>query len=169
MYRYTVYLNIFIRWYFMRRKRCCFAGHGKICDGKIKEKLLQHITTLIEEENVKDFWVGSYGDFDEYSASILIELKQTYTDMRIELVTPYLREKISANNAYYSHFNCVIVADIPENTPHKYRILKTNEYMVNKSDYIICYVEHSWGGAAKTFEYAKRKKHIRIINIANNN
>ena len=40
--------------------------------------------------------------------------------------------------------------------------------MVNKSDYIICYVEHSWGGAAKTYEYARRQKHIQIINIADN-
>ncbi len=121
----------------MKRKRCCFAGHSKIYDSKIREKLLKHIIMLIEEENVKDFWVGNYGKFDEYSSSILMELKKTYDDIKIELIIPYFREKAS-------------------------------EHMVNKSDYIICYVEHSWGGAAKTYEYARRQKHIQIINIADN-
>lgn len=36
--------------------------------------------------------------------------------------------------------------------------------MMDNSGYAICFVTHSWGGAAKTFERAKRKK-LRIINL----
>ncbi len=32
--------------------------------------------------------------------------------------------------------------------------------MVDKSDYLISYVKHSFGGAAKTLAYAKRKNKI---------
>ena len=57
------------------------------------------------------------------------------------------------------------VADIPENTPKRFYITKTNEYMVNNSDFLICYIQKSWGGAVTTYKYAKRKK-LQIFNIA---
>ena len=37
--------------------------------------------------------------------------------------------------------------------------------MVDSADLVIAYVQYSWGGAAKTLEYAKRKKKT-IINLA---
>lgn len=55
---------------------------------------------------------------------------------------------------------------MPINTPPKYKIIKSNQFMVNKCTYLICYVKYTWGGAYKTLEYAKRKKHIFIHNIA---
>ena len=36
--------------------------------------------------------------------------------------------------------------------------------MVEQADVVIAYVTHDWGGAAKTLEYAVRKK-SQIINI----
>lgn len=33
-----------------------------------------------------------------------------------------------------------------------------NEWIVNNSDYIMFYVNHSWGGACKMLEYANKKK-----------
>lgn len=36
--------------------------------------------------------------------------------------------------------------------------------MVNRSDIVIAYISHNWGGAAKTFDYAVRKGK-RMINI----
>ena len=48
-------------------------------------------------------------------------------------------------------------------------IKKANQYMVDNSQCMICYVRHSWGGAAKTLEYAKRKKDIEIFNVAPHN
>ena len=66
---------------------------------------------------------------------------------------------------YYENYDTILMADISENTPQKLRILKCNEYMVNTSDFIICYVEHN-GGAAKTLEFAQKKTNIEIINIA---
>ena len=37
--------------------------------------------------------------------------------------------------------------------------------MVDSADLVIAYVKYSWGGAAKTLEYAKRRK-VPIINIS---
>lgn len=46
-------------------------------------------------------------------------------------------------------------------------IVKRNEWMIDKSSFLIAYIDHEWGGAYRTFKYAKRKKHIKVINIAN--
>ena len=32
-----------------------------------------------------------------------------------------------------------------------------NKYMVDQSQYAICYVDHGWGGAAQTYDRAKKK------------
>ena len=36
--------------------------------------------------------------------------------------------------------------------------------MIDKADVVIAYITHSWGGAAATYRYAKRKGK-QIINI----
>lgn len=150
----------------MNTKRCCFAGHSKIYDDSVRDTLKEIITDLIEKENVKEFWVGRYGQFDNCCTGVVRELKTVYPDIRLELIIPYLTKAIELDiEQLRKNYNSILISDIPENTPKKFKILKTNEYMVNNSDFIVCYVDHSWGGAVKTLEYARKKKHIKIINI----
>ena len=47
-----------------------------------------------------------------------------------------------------------------EKVPPRYAIVKRNEWMVCESDVVISGVTHSWGGAAKTLEFAQRKKKV---------
>ena len=44
-----------------------------------------------------------------------------------------------------------------EGIPLKYAILKRNEWMVEKSDFIIAFVKMKFGGAYKALLHAKRK------------
>lgn len=57
------------------------------------------------------------------------------------------------------------MADIPVNTPGNLKIIKANEFIVDRCDFLICYVSHGWGGAAKTLERAEKNR-LDIINIA---
>jgi hypothetical protein len=52
-----------------------------------------------------------------------------------------------------------------ENVPKRFAISFCNKWMVGKADFIISYVEHDWGGAAKFSNMAKRKGK-KVINIA---
>ena len=147
-------------------KRCCFAGHSRIYSGMDKNILKNVIINLIENEGVDEFWVGNYGNFDSISAEAVRELKISYPQISLVLVIPYLTKEINDNKKFYNNnYDCILVAEIPDNIPRKYRIIKTNEYMVNNSDFLICYVQHSFGGAAKTLEYANKRKQIKTINI----
>lgn len=53
-----------------------------------------------------------------------------------------------------------------EKVPKRFAIDWRNKWMVQQSDYVISYVCHSFGGAAKYMELAKRKKKI-VYNLAN--
>ena len=52
-----------------------------------------------------------------------------------------------------------------ESVPPKYAIIRWNEWMFDKADLLIAYIKHDWGGAARTFQYAKRKG-IPTVNLA---
>ena len=148
---------------------CCFAGHGKMNYGEeTRNQVYLKCRELVADFGVKEFWVGHYGDFDKLAASVIRELKQQYPAVRLNLVIPYLTKGINENKEYYyKNYDAILMAQIPDGTPRPYRILKCNEYMVNEASYLIAYVSHSFGGAAKTLAYASRREHIKIFNFAN--
>ena len=45
-----------------------------------------------------------------------------------------------------------------ETVPYRYAIIRRNEWMIDQADIVIDPVRYSWGGAARSLEYAKRKK-----------
>lgn len=46
--------------------------------------------------------------------------------------------------------------------PKKFAINFRNEFMVKMADYVIAYVDHSYGGAAKFVEKARMRKAVII-------
>ena len=149
-------------------KICCFAGHSRIYDeSDLYKRTYEKCEMLINEFKAYEFWVGNYGVFDKMSARVLKEIKKKYPDIQINLVVPYITTEITRNKQnYYKDFDNIIVSEMSENTPPQYRIIKNNQYMIDNSDFLIAYVKYSWGGAAKTFEYAKKKGNIKIFNLA---
>ena len=150
------------------KKICFFAGHSKLFDKEqIYQKLLSAIENLIVSESVAEFWVGNYGDFDRLCAGAVRKLKEKYPGICLNLIIPYLTKEINEyKEKYYSDFDCILMADIPLNTPKKFQISKCNEYAVNTADFLVCFVDRCFGGAAKTLEYAKNKHGITILNLA---
>jgi hypothetical protein len=52
-----------------------------------------------------------------------------------------------------------------ETVPKRFAISWRNKRMVRESSVIICYITHSWGGAAQFVEYAKRQGK-EVINLS---
>ncbi|MBP3360949.1 MAG: DUF1273 family protein [Clostridia bacterium] len=147
---------------------CCFAGHSKIYES---DKLFSQISSKIEEliinKNVSEFQVGNYGSFDSLAARAVREVKKKYPHIQLNLVIPYLTNTINENkNLYYKNYDNILIAAISEKTPKRFMILKCNQYMVESSQFMICFVKYSWGGAAQTLKYAQKQKNIKIYNFA---
>ena len=150
-------------------KICCFAGHSKLSDTEeVYGKLYSTIEHLISAENVTEFWVGNYGNFDKLSAKAVRALKEKHSEVRLNLVIPYLTSEINQyKELFYKNYDSILIADMPPKTPKKAQILRCNQYMIKNSYTLVCYVRHSFGGAAKTLEFAKKQTNIRIISLAN--
>lgn len=146
---------------------CCFAGHGKLNYGNdVKNKILNKCRELIIDYYVNEFWVGNYGSFDRLAADVVRIIKREYPDIKLNLVIPYLTKNIDAyKEQYYKDYDNILMAKIPDDTPKRYHILKCNQYMVSESKYLIAFVNYSFGGAAKTLEYAEHKEHIEVFNF----
>ena len=110
-------------------------------DDSVYVKAKKEIVKLIENENVREFYVGNYGEFDRGVASIIRKLKCIYNDISLVLVIPYLTKEINKGKEWYCEkYDHITIADVPLDTPVRYRIVKANEYMVDNSDFIISYV-----------------------------
>ena len=142
-----------------------FCGHSNcLFSDEEKEKLKQILIKEITKNPTCKFYLGGYGDFDSLCLQTLRELKKEFQDVELIFITPYIDKNYSKLEFAKYHYDNVIFPPL-ESVPRKFAILKRNEWMVDSANLVIAYVKYSWGGAAKTLEYAKRKK-VPIINIA---
>ena len=149
-------------------KICTFAGHGKYYYSEdTYKKIISCLKQLICDKNISEFWVGNYGSFDAMAARAVINIKEEYPHIKLCLVVPYITSHINKFIIEYKNiYDEIIVADISPQTPVRAYIPLCNQYMVDNSDCLLCYIERKSGGAFKTYEYAL-KKGIQIINISN--
>lgn len=144
----------------------CFCGHSRLSGeyDTVKEKCFAVVRQQIEA-GADSFLIGDYGNFDHLAAAVYLDLKREYPDIQVCLVLPYYQPHIDEyEKRRRDRFDSVITPDLA-NTPHRLRIIKVNEWMVMEADTVIAYVNSPYGGAAKTLDFAKRKKK-NIVNLA---
>ena len=141
----------------IKNKTAMFIGHGEIYKD-IGLTVKREIIKLVEE-GVDTFLNGGMGDFDMICANCVNSIKNIYPNIRQYLVIPYLTVKIKNKEK----FDNIIYPDLEE-CYYKAAIPKRNEWMIKNSSYAVCYIEHEWGGAAKTYKKALKEK-IKIINL----
>ena len=129
---------------------CTFFGH-RDCPDFVKHKLLAAIENLIAEKHVTTFYVGNHGNFDRLVTSLLRDLAVLHPDIKYYVVLAYLPTK-----AYSESYESIFPEGI-EDVPKRFAIDFRNRWMIEKSDYVITYVNRSFGGAAKAKGYAKKQ------------
>lgn len=144
-----------------------FVGHGALrIDANLSEKIVQTIKDNVKEKENITFYCGGYGDFYNHCASICRKFKMELS-CEVVFVTPYITPSQQKKMKYLIDaklYDSIVYPPI-ENAIPRYAIAKRNEWMVSESDLIIAYVTHTYGGAYKTIQYARKKRKI-IINLA---
>ena len=135
---------------------CTFFGH-RDCPETIKPKLREVLVDLITNHGVKMFYVGHQGQFDIYVHSELKKLKQEYPQINYAVVLAYMPRR----KAEYDDYSDTMLPEGIESVHPRYAISWRNNWMLKQSDYIVTYITHTWGGAAKYASIAK--KHGKII------
>ena len=142
-----------------------FCGHSNFSfDNTVKEKLKELLLQEIRKNPACKFYLGGYGNFDSLCLNILKEIKADFPAIELLFITPYLNDNYSKLETAKLYYDGIIYPPL-ENVPRRFCISKRNEWMVDEADFVIAFVKYSWGGAAKTLEYAKRKK-VEFFNLA---
>lgn len=143
-------------------KTCCFFGH-KDTSESIKEKLYATIEELIVEHGVKTFYVGNQGHFDFYARAALQQLQQKYP-IQYAVVLAYMPGEKTEYDAFSD--DTMLPEGIEEVHP-KFAISWRNDWMLRQSNYVVAYIHHDWGGAARYVQKACRQGKT-VINLCQN-
>lgn len=143
----------------MERKACTFFGH-RTCPASIEPILQNVLDKLISQNQVNTFYVGNHGQFDALVYHVLQKVKKKYPHIQFSVVLAYLPS--TPNNPDREPDS--IFPEGLETVPPKYAIYHRNKWMLQKSEMVICYVEHQWGGAAQFMKMALQQKK-EVINL----
>ena len=145
-----------------------FFGH-RIIDNPflLEQKLEDLIRELLCSKEYVEFLVGRDGEFDQIVSSTVRRCKRSVRDdnSALVLVMPYATaEYLNNEQSFHDYYDeveiCAEAAERHFKSAHQIR----NRSMVDRSDLVVFYVEHSSGGAYQTMQYAK-KVNANIVNF----
>ena len=136
---------------------CTFFGH-RDCPDTIRTKLREVLVELIANHGVEMFYVGNQGRFDTIVSGVLRDLKKEYPHIDYAVLLAYMPCKQDEDA-----LNTMLPEGIEFVHP-RYAISWRNNWMLKQSDYVVTYITHSWGGAAKFADKARKQGKI-VFNI----
>lgn len=140
---------------------CTFFGHRN-CPMSVKPKLRAVLVELIERNGIDTFYVGHQGCFDDLALAVLRELTETHPHIAYNVVLERLPDRQDDPSL---DFSLTIFPEGMEFAPPRFAILRRNEWMLKRSDFVVSYITHGWGGAARFVEKAMRQGKT-VINLA---
>ena len=145
-----------------------FFGHREIKNAlEVERKLEAKITELIQTKQYIEFLVGREGEFDILAASVVKRVKKQmdYGNCSLIWVLPYMKAEFRDNEKnFLEYYDDVEVCEQSSKAHFKSAMQIRNRAMVNRSDLVICCIQHKSGGAYKTVQYAT-KQNKEIFNV----
>lgn len=146
-----------------------FFGHRYIDNPfQIEERLDIIIERLIREHEYVEFLVGRNGEFDQFVSSAICRAKRSCRDDNNfhVLVLPYPTAEYQNNVEYFEqYYDEIEICQASAKAHFKGAMKIRNREMVDRADWIVCYINHQSGGAYQTIQYAQ-KQNKKIINLA---
>ena len=146
-----------------------FFGHRQISNPLlVKERLEKIVDEIIRTKEYVEFLVGRDGEFDIMAASVVRRTakKLDYGNSSLILVLPYMKSEYRDNRqSFHEYYDEIEVCAESVKAHFKAAIGIRNKSMADRSDLVVCCVEHNSGGAYQTMRYAKQRQK-QIVNTA---
>ena len=137
-----------------------FFGHREIENGfEVERRLEEIITDLIRSKEYIEFLIGRDGEFDLLASSTIKRCikKHGRDNTSLVLVLPYVRADYRDNEAaFLDYYDEVEICEESARAHFKAAIQIRNRCMVDRSDLVVCCIQHQSGGAYRTVQYAQR-------------
>lgn len=145
-----------------------FFGHREVEGAaEIESRLERLLHDLITRKQYVEFLVGRDGEFDLLVAlAIRRAVKQYgYGNTSLILVLPYMKAEYRDNEQnYLSYYDEAEICSESSDAHYKSAIQVRNRSMVDRSDLVVCCIQHKSGGTYRTMQYAKKQgKQVRNL------
>lgn len=136
-----------------------FCGHRNFIEtAETEERLAMMLGKYARANGSLVCYNGGYGNFDCFAAKCVQRLQEQHSNIRNCLILPYIDQPfLDRISLFANRFDETIYPPL-ESVPKKYAIIRRNEWMIDNADIVISCVKYSWGGAARSLEYARQKK-----------
>ena len=138
---------------------CTFIGHRN-CPETIIPVLYETIESLIQNKGITKFYVGTNGDFDRIVYALLCEIESRY-NIEVYVVLAYLKQMKEYRQYDQSK---TLFPDVLTKTPPQFAINRRNQYMIDKAQYVITYMNNTFSNTYSVVDRAI-KKGITVINV----
>ena len=150
----------------IREKTICVSGHRYIGYDLKKERVESFLRKFIEK-GFNTFLIGMALGFDTLCFQILERLREENNIKIIACIPCPSQPKRFNQKQKEEYFRLLSIADdkvvlSDEYTP--YCMQKRNQFMVDNSFAVLCYLNRNSGGTFNTVEYAK-KQNVFVINV----
>ena len=151
--------------------RVSFTGHRTI-DRKLIDKKLSDILPLLIEKGADSFYAGGAVGFDTEAALKVIEYREAYPWIELNLILPCppeVQSSLFSERQRFLYFDVLREADSVECVSQEYDqecMKKRNMRLIENADICVCYFDEKKliSGTGQTVRMAQ-KKNIKIINL----
>lgn len=134
---------------------CCFFGHSNTPD-TVRQNLKAEIIKMLEGPESVEFLVGHQGNFDGMVRSVMKELIREGRKVNYSVVLAYMPGQRREFENPKEYEDTVFPTGL-ESVHPRFAISWRNNWMINESDTVICYIRYRTGGAYQFVEKARRK------------
>ncbi len=148
----------------------CFTGHRSIPEQRalLIPRALNTVISGLIAMGAHSFRLGGAIGFDTIAALSVLEAKELYPHITLDLILPCRNQTEKWNEDSIKAYNYILSrADSVEYICDTYRngcMHERNRRLVDGSDIAVAYLERTHGGSAFTYKYAESRG-LEIINI----
>ena len=146
-------------------KTCFLFGYRDTPDSILPE-IESAAERLYAQYDVREFVVGSYGNFDRLAALALKAVKTRHADITLRLLLPYHPAERPVTPP--QGFDGTLYPEGLERVPRRLAIVRANQHMVHQAYAVICFAQYP-GNTQKLLQLAQKrteKEHLILINLA---
>ncbi len=149
-----------------------FFGHRYVEHWtEVENRLDKLLYDLITQKEYVDLLIGRDGEFDLLASAVIKRAIRSYGcgNTHFTLVLPYMKAEYRDNKqSFLDYYDEIEVCSESAAVHPKSAIQVRNRNLVDRSDLVVCCIQHKSGGAYKTVQYAE-KQGKKIINLASDN
>ena len=144
-------------------------GHRNLLNPiSAEERLEREIYKLLKNHKYVNFLMGRTGEFDLMAALTVRRVMKSYRrfNCSLTLVLPYENKSVEQNrNSFLNLYDEIEICSESASAYYKSAFQIRNQNMIDRSDLVLCCIEHESGGAYQAVLYAGRQQ-CEIINLA---